>query len=96
MLTKEQRLEVENKVLRYVISRVERAVAKLDGEASEDVLDDIAVVVFKARLEAAVDYHDYLKRELDFAEYLLQESPEMDWEEYIKRKNQAGAKSPGN
>ena len=95
VLTKEQRLEVENCVLKRVIDQVKRAADKLDEEASEDMINDLAVHNIKERLKNAIDYGDRLERELVWAEYLLSFSSDMDWEEFLQRITPAETKEPG-
>lgn len=56
VLTKEQRLKLENCVLKRVIDQVKRAADKLDGEASGDGGNGIAALGLKERLKNAIDY----------------------------------------
>jgi hypothetical protein len=84
VLTKEQRLEIENCVLKRVIDQVRRAADKLDEEASGDGIKGIAAINLKERLKNAIDYGDRLEREFVWAEYLLNFSPDMDWAEYLR------------
>lgn len=70
VLTKVQRLEVENQVLRDSIDHIKRARDKMDQAPLGEVYNGTAVSRFLGSVDSAVDYEDFLKRKLEMVEYL--------------------------
>ena len=75
MLTKKQRLKIENQVLRNSIEHIKKARDRMDQGPLGEVYNGTAVSRFLGSVDCAVDYGDCLKRKLEMAEYLQKENP---------------------
>lgn len=75
VLTKEQRLEVENQVLRDTIERVKKARDRMDQAPLGEVYNGAAISRFLGSVDCAVDYEGFLERQLEIAEYVHKNNP---------------------
>ncbi len=75
MLTKTQRLEVENKVLRESIDRIKKKLEERDQMPLRERFDESVMSSCLAYIGSAVNYDRCLKNELEFTEYLQRKIP---------------------
>lgn len=94
-LTKLQRLEVENCTLRSRLDKIKKAIAEYEMSTKKNRYNSAAWIECEAKIEVAVDFEDYLQKELEWAEHLLEEYPDYDWKEFLKRRTPGTNQEPG-